>query len=305
MSKKIILIAGPTASGKSSLALLLAKKINGEIVNADSMQVYNEFSVLSSRPNNKDLKTVKHHIYAIISVKKNFSTVKWLNLIKKKIKDIIKRKKIPILVGGTGLYFTAITKGISKIPSINNKTRLKLRNLHKKIGQKEFYKKLVKIDPISKNRISSNDTQRTLRAYEVKLSTKKSLYDWASNTKSDFLNYELKKIFLDIPRDVLLKNIKERTNQMFERNCVKEVKNFLKLNINKSLSANKIIGVSEITHYLSGLNSIDRTKELINIKTRQYAKRQKTWCRGHMKNWNMLYYEDKSVLLKKVLKLTS
>jgi len=116
--KKIILISGPTASGKSKIAIALAKKINGEIINADSMQVYKEISVLSARPENKDLKIIKHHLYGFLSVKKNFSVGQWLKRVKKKIGNIIRQGKVPILVGGTGLYFNAITKGLSKIPII-------------------------------------------------------------------------------------------------------------------------------------------------------------------------------------------
>ena len=125
MSKKIILIAGPTASGKSKLAIAIAKKINGEIINADSMQVYKEFSILSSRPTIQDLKKVKHHLYGFLSSKKHFSTGAWLKLVKKQIKLCLKNKKIPILVGGTGLYFDAVTKGMTKIPNIDFKFRVK------------------------------------------------------------------------------------------------------------------------------------------------------------------------------------
>ena len=300
--KKIILIAGPTASGKSKLAIFLAKKVNGEIINADSMQIYKEFSVLSSRPSKSDLKKVRHHLYGVLSVKNYFSTGEWLNLATDQINQCIKRKKIPILVGGTGLYFNAITKGISKIPLIEQKFRTNIRSLHNKIGQKKFYQKLISIDPISKNKVSSTDTQRTMRAYEVKISTKKSLYDWASNTKSDFLDFDIRKIFIDIPKYDLLRNIYLRTKSMFKKGCVEEVKNFLKIGIDKSLSANKIIGVREIENYLDGSMSMEEVFDIVNIRTRQYAKRQNTWSRGHMKTWKKLYSKDFLVLTKKALK---
>ena len=306
LHKKIILIAGPTASGKSKLAVRIAKKINGEIINADSMQVYKEFSILSSRPKYLELKMINHHLYGFISAKKYFSTGTWLELVKETIDKILKKKKIPIIVGGTGLYFNAITKGISKIPEIDQKKRKNIRELHDKIGQTEFYKRLIKIDPLSKKKISQSDSQRTIRAFEVKMITKKSLYKWISNTKSDFLNYDIKKIFLNIPRDQLLKKIEKRTEQMLSnKSSLNEVKNFIKLEIDKSLSANKLIGVKEITEYLNGNIDLDRARELINIKTRQYAKSQNTWCRGHMMNWNKVYYEDSLVLLKKVLNLVT
>jgi tRNA dimethylallyltransferase len=301
--KKIVLIAGPTASGKSKLAIEIAKKIKGEIINADSMQVYREFSILSSRPPEIDLKKIKHHLYGFQNVTKHFSTGAWLKLVKKQINQCIKNKKIPILVGGTGLYFEAITKGISKIPKIDFKTRDKIRDLQKKIGQKKFYKKLLKLDPLIRNKIEPFDTQRSIRAYEVKEFTKKSIFEWFNLTKPEFKQFQIFKIFIDVPREKLLKKILSRADQMFKNNCIEEVKIFLKLNIKPSLSANKIIGVQEIKDHLSGILNLAQTKELINIKTRQYAKRQATWARGHMADWNKQYSNSFSSLSKKILKV--
>jgi tRNA dimethylallyltransferase len=305
LPKKIILIAGPTASGKSKIAIDIAKKIKGEIINADSMQVYKEFSILSSRPTKKDLKTVKHHLYGFQPAKKHFSTGAWLKLVKKQINKCLKNKKIPILVGGTGLYFESITKGISKIPNINLKVRDKIRKLQKKIGQKRFYEKLLKIDPLIKNNIEPSDTQRSIRAYEIKKFTKKSIFEWYKLTKSEFKKFQIIKIFIDVPREKLLKNISSRADQMFKNDCVKEVNSFLSLNIDSSLSVNKIIGVREIKDYLSGVLNLVQAKELINIKTRQYAKRQVTWARGHMLDWNKVYSNSFSSLSKKILKVIS
>ena len=302
LQKKIILIAGPTASGKSKLAISIAKKINGEIINADSMQVYKEFSVLTSRPSEKDEKIIKHHLYGFLSVKNYFSVGEWLLLVKKKINKSIKNKKIPIIVGGTGLYFNAITKGISKIPEINIDFRKKIRSLHEKLGQEEFYKKLILIDPLCKIKILPKDSHRTIRAYEVKSFTKKSLFEWTLNTSSEFLDFNINKFFINIPRDILLKKIEKRTKQMKKNGSFEEVEKFLKLKIDKNLSSNKIIGVKEITNYLSGNNTLEETINSINIKTRQYAKSQNTWSRGHMSSWNNLYSKDFSILKKKILK---
>ena len=305
MSKKIILLAGPTASGKSKLAINLAKILNGEIINADSMQIYKEFSILSSRPKKNEIKKIKHHLYGIVSVKKHFSAGNWLREVKKKINLCVKKKKIPIIVGGTGLYFNTITKGISKIPDIDVETRKNVRALHKKIGSKKFFEKLLELDPQVKDRIYPKDSQRMQRAYEVKIKTKKSLFDWFAKTKSDFLDFDLRKLFIDIPKKDLLPKISKRTDLMFKENCLAEVKKFNNLKLNKSLSANKLIGVQEISQFIRGSISLEECKELINIKTRQYAKRQNTWARGHMKNWNKLYSKNFSILLKKTLKLTS
>tara|TARA_B110001452_G_C15179695_1_gene409764 strand:- start:10 stop:924 length:915 start_codon:yes stop_codon:yes gene_type:complete len=303
--KKIILLAGPTASGKSNLAIQLAKKLNGEIINADSMQIYKEFSILSSRPSSLESKKTKHHLYGVISVKKHFSVGEWFKIAKRKINMCHKNNKTPIIVGGTGLYFNAIIKGISKIPNIDTKTRKKVRSLFKKLGYKNFYQKLLDLDPEVKNRILPTDSQRVQRAYEVVLKTKKSLFDWIKSTKSDFINFEIKKIFINISREDLLKKISRRTELMFKDKCIDEVKKFNSLKLKKTLSANKLIGVPEINSYLKGAISLKECKELINIKTRQYAKRQNTWARGHMKNWKMLYSKDFSILLKKTLKVIS
>ena len=131
------------------------------------------------------------------------------------------------------------------------------------------------------------------------------MYDWFKNTRSDFSDFEIKKIFIDMPREILLKKISLRTEEMFKKKCINEVKKFNNLKVNKSFSANKLIGVQEINDYLKGLITLEQCKDLINIKTRQYAKRQNTWARGHMKNWNKLYSKNFSILLKKSLKVVS
>ena len=146
LKSKIILISGPTASGKSSFAIKFAKKIDGEIINADSMQVYKQLKILSARPDPKKYQRIRHHLYGFHDVTKNFSTGDWLKLVKKKIKDVQRRKRTPILVGGTGLYFKALTDGLVKIPNISAKLRNQIRNMQKKLGQKKFFHRgLVKI----------------------------------------------------------------------------------------------------------------------------------------------------------------
>ena len=189
LKSKIILIYGPTASGKSDFAIKLAKKINGEIINADSMQVYKDLKILTARPFKNDYQKVKHHLYGFLDGKKIFSTGDWLKLATKKIYEIRRRKKIPILVGGTGLYFEALVEGLVEIPIIPSTLRNKVRRLQKVSGQKKFYKKLLKIDPFLIDKIKSTDTQRSIRAYEVKIFTNRSITEWYENTKSDFNKY--------------------------------------------------------------------------------------------------------------------
>ena len=300
LKSKIVLIYGPTASGKSKFAVQLAKKINGEIINADSMQVYKELKIISARPSKKDYQNIKHHLYGFRYVKKNFSTGDWLKLIDKKILDLRNRKKTSILVGGTGLYFKALTNGLVNIPNIPIRFRTKIRTLHKKLGSKNFFSELVKLDPLVKNQIKSSDTQRCIRAYEVKLSTNKSIFNWYKNTQSNYEQKDFFKIYVDFPRNELLKRINLRAQEMIKNGAVSEVKRFVKLKVPKDRTANKAIGISEVKEYLNKKIDIKEVIEKISIKTRQYAKRQSTWARGSMQNWNKMNPTQLKNFLKKI-----
>ena len=297
---KIILIYGPTASGKSSFAIKLAKKINGEIINADSMQVYRELKILSARPFQKDYQKIKHHLYGFKRARNKFSTGDWLKLVKKKISDIKKNKKTPILVGGTGLYFKALTEGLVNIPNIPSKFRSKIRTLHKKLGPKKFFSNLIKLDPLSKNHINPSDTQRAIRAYEVKSYTKKSIFLWFKNTESNYEKEDFYKIYLDYPRIDLLKRINVRAEKMIKNGAILEVRRFIKLKVPRDKTASKAIGIKEIRDYLNKKIQISDVIEKISIKTRQYAKRQSTWGRGNMLDWNKLNSENQNKFLKKI-----
>ena len=285
---KIILISGPTASGKSNFAVKIAKKINGEIINADSMQVYKRLKILTARPSNKNKQNIKHHLYGVIDLDKKFSTGEWLKATIKKIKEIKKIKKVPILVGGTGLYFQSLINGLVEIPEIPVKFRNRIRAIHKKEGQKKFYKKLLKIDPKIKGKFDQNDSQRTIRAFEIKSFTKVSMYDWFNKTTSEFKDSDFLKLYLSVDREELIKRINKRTLVMMKEGAIKEVKKFISLKIKKEQSVNKVIGIDELTHYLENKIDLDEAVELILIKTRQYAKRQATWARTRMTSWNKI-----------------
>ncbi|MBD1134299.1 tRNA (adenosine(37)-N6)-dimethylallyltransferase MiaA [Pelagibacterales bacterium SAG-MED48] len=300
LKSKIILISGPTASGKSNFAIKLAKKINGEIINADSMQVYKVLKILSARPDPKNYQKIKHHLYGFQNVKNNFSTGDWIKLAVKKINELKKRKTTPIFVGGTGLYFKALTDGLVNIPSIPIRSRNKIRILQETLGQKKFYQKLLKFDLKSKNKINPTDVQRSIRAYEVKLFTKKSLHDWFKKTKSYFKEDEFFKIYIDYPRKDLIERIDKRTEQMIKMGAINEVKRFIKLKIKKDNSVNKAIGINEIKEFLNGEKELSDIKEKISIKTRQYAKRQSTWARGNMSSWFKLQPQEINKFLKKI-----
>ncbi len=300
IKSKIVLISGPTASGKSNFALKLAKKINGEIINADSMQIFKEIKILNARPSTKDKSNIKHHLYGFLSVKKNFSVGDWLKKTLTKISEIKKRKKVPIIVGGTGLYFKSLIEGLAKIPRISKRNKDKVRNLQKKIGQKSFYKRLIKLDPLCKNNININDQNRSIRAYEVYIQTNKSLYTWFKNTTIHFQDKDFEKIFIDISRDEVVKSLSNRIEKMIKAGAVQEVKRFNKLKVKKANSSFKIIGLREINELKPDKTNLSLIKEKIAIKTRQYAKRQMTWARGHMKDWYRIAPNNLNSYLNKI-----
>ena len=300
LKSKIILISGPTASGKSKAALKIAKKLNGEIINADSMQVYKELNILTASPSKIDLNKIDHHLYGFRSVKKEFSSGEWLKLAKKNIKKIRDKNKIPVLVGGTGLYFKALTDGLVKIPKIPISVRDKIRRIQNKLGQKKFYLKLLKNDPLVKNKIDPTDVQRSIRAYEVISFTKKSVFDWYTKTQPSFKKNQFIKIYVDYPKDELINKISKRVDQMMKDGAIKEVKDFLKLNLKSDSNIFKVIGIREIKDFIEKKTSLHDLKLNIVIKTRQYAKRQRTWSRGQMSDWQKYDSEALSKFIKKL-----
>ncbi len=300
LKSKIILISGQTASGKSKLAIDFAKKVNGEIINADSMQVYKELKILTARPIKENINKIKHHLYGFQSVKNEFSTGQWLKLVKKKIREIKNKKKIPILVGGTGLYFKALTDGLVKIPKIPNSIRNKIRTMQIQMGQKQFYLKLLKVDKFVKNKIDPTDVQRSIRAYEVIYFTKKSVFEWYKKTKSQYKKDEFLKIYIDYPKEQLVNKISKRVDQMIRDGAVEEVKNFKKLNLKNDNNLNKVIGIREIKDFVDKKTSFKEMKLNIVIKTRQYAKRQRTWFRGQMNDWQKLDTKELLNFIKKL-----
>ncbi len=232
--------------------------------------------------------------------KKKYSTGNWLKLLLKKIKDIRKRKKTPIIVGGTGLYFKALTDGLVKIPNISIKVRSKIRLMQKKFGQKKFYKKLLELDPLIKNKIDKNDVQRSIRAYEIKYQTKKPIIEWFKKTKIFFSSDEFIKFYIDYPRKDLINRINLRVDDMFADGAIEEVRRFKKLKVKKENSSNKVIGIKEISNLLNKQCTLEQAKVLIAIKTRQYAKRQVTWARGQMQSWEKINPNNLSLTLKKL-----
>ncbi len=291
IKKKIILLFGPTASGKSRLALDIAREYNGEIVNADSMQVYKEVKILSARPNDK---SINHHLYGFLSVKKNFSTGSWYKLAAKKIKEINKKGKIALVVGGTGLYFKALTNGLSEIPEVPK------TNISSKLD-----KNYISKNPKIFKGILTSDKQRVQRAFSVYKHTGKPLWLWQKKNKKIFKTTELIKIFLHPAKPEIENRIKKRFDEMLQKGAIQEAENFKKIRVNSINSSNFIIGLKEISEFLSKKISLDELKEKVLIRTRQYAKRQYTWQRGQMKDWKGFSDTNYLDLRKKILSYLS
>ena len=291
--RKIILLFGPTASGKSKLAVDIAKKFNGEIVNADSMQVYKEVKILSARPSDR---SIKHHLYGIISVKNNFSVGLWYKQAIKKIREINKKGKSAIVAGGTGLYFKILLDGLVEIPQTPIVDYSDLADEYKKKYPKIF------------QGINLKDTQRVSRAISVYKHTGISLNEWYKKENKRYFNPEdFIKILLTPSKPELEKRIKKRFLKMLKNGAMNEAKNYKELGLlsNSLHSSNSIIGLNEIALYLEKKISIDELKEKVLIRTRQYAKRQFTWLRGQMKDWKGFSDTNYLDLRKKVLSYLS
>ena len=301
MIEKIVLLSGPTATGKSSLASKLAEKIDGEIINADSIQLYRDLFILTARPDIKKEK-IKHHCYGFLDGDINWSVGKWINEINKILKDVIKRKKVPIVVGGTGFYFKAITDGLSPIPDIDKSIRLKIENDLEKNGLTELQKRLAFIDPKASEKINPNDRQRIMRALEVYEGTNKKISDFWLMKREKIIKYKTINFKIDADREWIYKNCDLRVDYMFENGVVEEVRNLLTKNYSKNSPIMKAIGVDEITSFLNSDITIDKALELIKFKTHQYAKRQITWINNQMISWNSINTQYSNKIINEIIK---
>jgi len=299
--KKIILLFGPTASGKSRLAIDIAKKYNCEIINADSMQIYKEIKVLSARPGKS---SIKHHFYGFVSAKDNFSVGAWYKLVSQKIKEINKKGKTALVVGGTGLYFRALTEGLVEMPDVPKTHKGKINEWGKYMLTKHYHNKKPGIFA----GVNLNDLQRVYRAINVFEHTGLTLHEWQQKkNKKYFKKSEFIKICIIPPKQYLEEVIKKRFDVMLKKGALKEVKDYRKKFIDTAtfVSANNIIGIYEIGLYLQDKISLPDLQERVLIRTRQYAKRQYTWQRGQMKNWKTFKDTKYNDLLKKVLSFLS
>ena len=278
VSSPAIVIAGPTASGKSEFAIALCKEINGTVINFDSMQVYKELSILTARPDSISESIVPHKLYGYMSGKNRCSAVLWKNKALEEIKLSLKLGRVPILVGGSGLYIKTLIDGLSDIPITLNKYRSEAETILSKEGLDKFYQRVKIIDPNIINSININDKQRLIRAYTVWLQTGKSLSAWIKddNSKNKIVNKFLK-IKLSPTRDSLRENINKRFYKMLQKNVIEEVK---KLDdFDRSLPIMKAHGVRELLSFIRKEISLDEAAKITINHTNQYAKRQDTWFR--------------------------
>ena len=301
MIEKIVLLSGPTATGKSSLASKLAEKIDGEIINADSIQLYRDLFILTARPDIKKEK-IKHHCYGFLDGDTNWSVGKWINEINKILKDVIKRNKVPIVVGGTGFYFKAITDGLSPIPDIDKSIRLKIENDLEKNGLTKLQKRLAFIDPKASEKINPNDRQRIMRALEVYEGTNKKISDFWLMKREKIIKYKSINFKIDADREWIYKNCDLRVDYMFENGVVEEVRHLLTKNYSENSPIMKAIGVGEITSFLNSDITLDRALELIKFKTHQYAKRQITWINNQMISWNSINTQYSNKIINEIIK---
>jgi tRNA dimethylallyltransferase len=279
--KKIIVIAGPTASGKTSLAINLAKEIDGEVINADSLQVYKENPIISAQPTILEQQNVPHHLFGYVSGDEEYTVARWIRDAKNKINNI---EKTPIIVGGSGFYLKHLIFGLSAVPEIPNEIRLSARNLHNEIGNNAFHALLEEIDKVSADKLSSNDAIRMLRAYEVVKATGKPLSCWQENNIKHFPVSSFSLIILDPPRKLLYENCNQRFLNMLNAGAMEEVRYLNSKGYNPSSGVMKSHGVPEIIGYLNGDLSLDMAILKSQQVVRNYAKRQTTWFKHQFKS---------------------
>lgn len=285
-NKRAILIAGPTASGKSETALKVAEALRGEIINTDSMQVYKGLDIIVAQPKASDLERVPHALYGFRDPAKNFSVARWMEEAKKAAEAAWENGRLPIFVGGTGLYFKALVDGISDIPEVPEHIRLALDRRLKTEGLEALYHELEDIDPEIASQLKANDKQRILRALCVYEATEKTLSFWQTQEKKPVLGGVcLLKVVLQSPPEELNEKILDRLKKMLDQGALGEARTFQEKKLDAALPATKALGLRPLLRQLAREVTTNEALELAVIETRQYAKRQRTWFRNQFQDW--------------------
>jgi tRNA dimethylallyltransferase len=282
---RVWLIAGPTASGKSGLALRLAQAKGAEIVNADSMQLYADLHVLTARPSPDEERRARHHLYGVADAAKAWSAGAWLRAATTALDEIAARGRPAIVVGGTGLYFTALTQGLADIPSIPADIRMAVRGRLDNLGEDAFRQALARIDPEAAARIAPGDHQRLARAMEVATATGRALTAWQASTTAVLAPDAYRALVLDPPREALYAHCDARLEAMAEGGGLEEVRALMARGLDPDLPAMKALGVREFARHLTGELTLEQALNLARQETRRYAKRQITWFRNQTPDW--------------------
>ncbi len=287
MSVDAVLIAGPTASGKSAVALALAERLQGTVVNADSMQVYAELRLLTARPSVADEARAPHRLYGHVPAHDHYSVGRYSTDAAK----ILKTTSTPIFTGGTGLYFGALIDGLSPVPPVSPDTRTRVRARFDALGAEAFFAEFTACDPESAAALHASDTQRVLRAAEVWDETGVSLKRWQQTAGEPVLKAErIARFVIAPPRALLLKRIEARARVMLEQGALEEVRALGE--IDRKLPAARALGVAALQEHLAGKIPPEAVEERLILETRQYAKRQMTWFRGRMADWIWIENSD-------------
>lgn len=291
-----ILIAGPTASGKSAAAVALAARLGGTVINADSMQVYRELDVLTARPGAADLATAPHRLYGTVPAAEAYSVGRWLEDVAAAMAQARDEGRLPILVGGTGLYFKALLDGLSPVPDIPPETRGHWRALSETLGAEGLHRELAARDPVMAERLKASDPQRVSRALEVIDATGVSLAEWQSTAGTPvFAGDAVLKLVVAPEREALYAGIDARFDRMVEAGALGEVAALMALDLDPALPAMRAHGVREIAAHLAGRLSLEAVATKTKTETRRYAKRQMTWIRRFMADWEWAPDADTAV----------
>lgn len=284
---KAILIAGPTASGKSSLALALAERLGGVVINTDSMQVYRELRILTARPTPEDERRAPHALYGFVPTGDAYSVGRYVGDAARALADAQARRQVPIFVGGTGLYFKALLEGLSPVPSIDAAVRAHWREAADTLGFGELHRKLVERDPVMAARLDPSDLQRIVRALEVFESTERSLADWQNERGVPIIDENKSLRLMLLPdRETLRARVDARFDAMIEAGALNEARELACLGLDTTLPAMRAIGVAPLMAAARGDISVDAAVEAAKAESRQYLKRQTTWLRRYMIAWN-------------------